>query len=169
MCPDKCQELREWIGVALIILLSTYSGTFLKNLSWGNGENLCFKAANEIFNVWKRKGGNIAKAIIKAYINTTINISSATTLTSFDLFSSTASVTSITSTKPESVIGSRKVLCTRFNSSNHKLSQYFLLHSFQKKTTLVQICWPWACATYEWLKEITIIYISSLAMDDKPS
>ena len=67
----------------------------------------------------------------------------------FDLFSSTASVTSITSTKQESVIWSRKVLCTRSNSSNHKLSQYFLLHSFQKKTTLVQICWLWACATYE--------------------
>ena len=28
-----------------------------------------------------------------------------------------------------------------------------LLHSFQKKTTLVQICWPWACATYEWLRK----------------
>ena len=29
MLPDKCQELLEWIGVVLIILLSTYSGTFL--------------------------------------------------------------------------------------------------------------------------------------------
>ena len=169
MCPDKYQELHEWIGVALSILLYTYSGTFLKNLSWGNGKNLCFKASKEIFNVWKRKGGNIAKAIIKAYIKTTINISSATTLTSFDLLSSTARVTSITFTKQESVIGSRKFLCTRFNSWNHKLCQYFLLHSFQKKTTLVQTCWPWACATYEWLKEITIIYISSSAMDNKPS
>ena len=75
MCTDKCQELREWIGVALIILLSTYSGTFLTNLLGGNGENLCFKAASDIFNVWKRKGGNIAKAIIKAYINDTTNIS----------------------------------------------------------------------------------------------
>ena len=79
-------------------------------------KTLCFKAAKEIFNVWKRKGGNIAKAIIKAYIKTTINISSATTLISFDLFSSTARVTSITSTKQESVIGSRKVVCTRSNS-----------------------------------------------------
>ena len=170
MCHTNVRSyIHEWIGVALIILFSTYSGTFLKNLSWGNGENMCFKAENEIFTVWKRKGGNIAKAIIKAYIKTTINISSATTLTSFDLFSSTASVTSITSTKQESVIGSGKVFCTRSNSKNHKLCQYFLLHSFQKKTTLVQICWPWTCATYEWLKKITIIYISSSAMDNKPS
>ena len=79
-------------------------------------KTLCFKTAKEIFNVLKRKGGNIAKAIIKAYIKTTINISSATTLISFDLFSSTAEVTSITSTKQESVIGSRKVVCTRSNS-----------------------------------------------------
>ena len=54
----------------------------------------------------KEKEENVAKANIKAYIKTTIDISSETTLTSFDLFSSTARVTSITSTKQESVIGS---------------------------------------------------------------
>ena len=64
----------------------------------------------------KEKEENVAKANIKAYIKTTIDISSETTLTSFDLFSSTARVTSITSTKQESVIGSIKVLCTRSNS-----------------------------------------------------
>ena len=55
MCPDKCQELHEWIGVALIILLSIYSGTILKDPSWRNGENLCFKAANEIFNMFGKE------------------------------------------------------------------------------------------------------------------
>ena len=54
--------------------------------------NLCFSAANKMFNIWTRKWGNIAKAIIKAYINTTINISSATKLTSFYLLHSTARV-----------------------------------------------------------------------------
>ena len=66
-----------------------------------------------MFNIWTREGGNIAKAIIKAYINTTINISSATTLTSFYLLNSTARVITITPTKQQSVIGSGKVLCTR--------------------------------------------------------
>ena len=64
----------------------------------------------------KEKEENVAKANIKAYIKTTIDISSETTLTSFDLFSSTARVTSIASTKQESVIGSRKVVCPRSNS-----------------------------------------------------
>ena len=64
----------------------------------------------------KEKEETLKKATIKAYIKTTINISSATTLTHFDLLSSTASVTSITSTKQESVIGSRKVFCAKSNS-----------------------------------------------------
>ena len=80
------------------------------------------------------------QGLLKAYINNTIHISPAATMTSFDFLSSTAKVTSITSTKQESVIGSGKVFCTRSNSKNHKLCQYFLLDSFQKKTTLVQIC-----------------------------
>ena len=42
-------------------------------MSQGGGENQCLKAANEIFNVWIRKGEKIAKATIKAYTNTTIN------------------------------------------------------------------------------------------------
>ena len=32
MCSEKCQELHDWIGVVLIILLSTYSGTDFKTM-----------------------------------------------------------------------------------------------------------------------------------------
>ena len=68
-----------------------------------------------MFNIWTREWGNIAKAMIKAYINTTINISSATTLTSFYLLNSTARVITITPTKQQSVMSGLSVCLVSHN------------------------------------------------------
>ena len=93
--------------------------------------NLCFNAANEMLNIWTREWGNIAKAMIKAYINTTINISSATTLTGFYLLNSTARVITITTTKQQSVMSGLSVCLVSHN----------LLYSGLKKAHLKQ----WNC------------------------
>ena len=53
--------------------------------------------------------------MIKAYINTTINISSATTLTSFYLLNSTARVITITPTKQQSVMSGLSVCLVSHN------------------------------------------------------
>ena len=100
--------------------------------------NLCFNAANEMFNIWTREWGNIAKAMIKAYINTTINISSATTLTSFYLLNSTARVITITPTKQQSVMSGLSVCLVSHN----------LLYSGLKKAHLKQ--WNYSKKSIVW-------------------
>ena len=118
MCSDIFQELHEWIVLALIILLSTYFEQYVTRKWWKS----VFQSSKWNIQYFHKKWRKCCKSYQSS------RLSSATTLTSFDLFSST-NLQSHLQTGVSDRVGRGSL------HQIHLLKSLgsFLLHSFQKK------------------------------------
>ena len=169
MCSDIFQELHEWILLALIILLSTYSSiqNVLKQCVTRKWWKSVFQSSKWNIQYLDKKWRKCCKSFHQGLHQHYHQHQFSNYIDKFWLVfpNSQGHINHIYKTGVSDRVSKSSL------RQIHLLKSLvsFLLQSFQKKTTLVQICWPSASATYEWLREITIIDICVSGMDNKPS